>query len=406
MTAVVLSISTMIIAMSFIDGFQNEIRNKVFTFWGHVHIVPYSLSKTHHDVGIPASTSFSNSKNLPYVKDIQKVVTKPCLMKSKSGFDGAILKGIGEDYRFKNINSFIIAGDMLSNDSTRAKQILISKSMAQRLNLTTGDKVIVHFPDKEIKTRALRVKGIYETGVEEFDKEIAFADIGFLQELNGWENDTISSFELFLEPQQLFKSKWKTYLILFGGAMMPEELYHSLSIDPLDEMTYEINQQIEESSMEAIGVKDIYPGLFDWLSLQNMNELIIIILMILVAAINMISALLIFVLERTRMIGLLKSVGAKDTSLMAIFMYYGIFVVLVGILLGNIFGVSLCLLQQHFHFIKLPMDSYYLSYAPISLSFWNVLFINIGTIVLCFLALLLPLNIIRKINPVKTIQFD
>jgi lipoprotein-releasing system permease protein len=204
----------------------------------------------------------------------------------------------------------------------------------------------------------------------------------------------------------MFKSKWKTYVMLFGGSLLSEEFYYELSKDPLDEMTYEINQQIEESSMEAIAVKDIYPGLFDWLSLQNMNELIIIILMILVAAINMISTLLIFVLERTRMIGLLKSVGANDSSLMAIFLYYGLFVVVVGILLGNIIGVSLCLLQQQFHFIKLPMDSYYLSFAPISLSFWNILFINIGTILLCFISLLLPLNVIRKINPVKTIQFD
>jgi lipoprotein-releasing system permease protein len=406
MTAVVLSISTMIIAMSFIDGFQNEIRNKVFSFWGHVHIVPYSLSKTHHDVGIPSSTSFSNAKALPYVKYLHSVVTKPCLMKSKTGFDGAVLKGVGEDYFLKNLNSFIVKGEMLSNDSARVKQMVVSRSMAKRLNLAIDDKVILHFPGKEIQTRALRVKGIYETGVEEFDKEIAFTDISFLQELNGWGNDTVSSFELKLEPQKMFKSKWKTYVMLFGGSLLSEEFYYELSKDPLDEMTYEINQQIEESSMEAIAVKDIYPGLFDWLSLQNMNELIIIILMILVAAINMISALLIFVLERTRMIGLLKSVGANDSSLMAIFLYYGLFVVVVGILLGNIIGVSLCLLQQQFHFIKLPMDSYYLSFAPISLSFWNILFINIGTILLCFIALLLPLNVIRKINPVKTIQFD
>lgn len=187
---------------------------------------------------------------------------------------------------------------------------------------------------------------------------------------------------------------------------MPEEMYVRWSEDPLDIITQNFNEEIEELDIEALSVKDIYPGLFDWLELQNMNELIILILMVLVACINMVSALLIFVLERTTMVGLLKSLGASSRSMIGVFLYYGVLVVFLGLLLGDIVGVGLCWLQATYHIIKLPMDSYYIRYAPVSLSFWAVVIINVGTLFFCTLALLLPLRIIKNISPIKAIRFD
>ncbi len=406
--AIVLSVSTMIVAVSFVNGFQKEIRGKVFSFWGHIHVVPYTLGRSYNESGIYRYPSFVKSKKAyADIAHIQPIVTKAGLIKTPDAFDGTIVRGVDTSFYWKKFKNYLIAGEVLSNDSAaRSKQLLISSSTAKRLSIALGDKVLVHFPGQEIQTRAFRIAGIYETGIEEFDKDVAIGDMQLLQSLNRWGSDTVSSFEVFLKDKPLFKNKLKAYGLLFFGGLMPEEMYVRWSEDPLDIITQNFNEEIEELDIEALSVKDIYPGLFDWLELQNMNELIILILMVLVACINMVSALLIFVLERTTMVGLLKSLGASSRSMIGVFLYYGVLVVFLGLLLGDIVGVGLCWLQATYHIIKLPMDSYYIRYAPVSLSFWAVVIINVGTLFFCTLALLLPLRIIKNISPIKAIRFD
>lgn len=406
--SVILSVAAMIVAVSFINGFQSEIRKKIFGFWGHVHILPYALTQS-NEQGIVRYTDYINSiEQRQEVEHVQAVAMKGGLLKTKEAFDKIVLRGVGEDFNRKNFETYLQKGNFFSGDSAvRVKQLVISVSTARRLKLDVGDKAVIYFPAKgETIARALRVAGIYETGIEEFDRDFAFADIRLIQSLNDWGNDTVSSFEVFLKEGHLFKSRLKSYAFIFFGSFLDKEQYEELAADPLDKITNSISFDIDDISVEAVSIKDIYPGLFDWLDLQTMNELIILILMILVAGINMITTLLILVMERTRMIGILKAVGAADFSIRKIFLYYGMFILLLGTITGTVLGVGLCLAQQQFHLIQLPQESYYMKYAPILLDWKAVAAINITTLVIGFLVLLIPTLLVKRISVVKAIKFE
>lgn len=406
--SVALSVAAMIVAISFVNGFQSEIRKKIFGFWGHVHVMPYSLSQSYNEQGIARYPSYIDSiKKRPEVAHVQAVAMKGGLIKTKEAFDKIILRGVGNDFDRKSFESYVTKGNFFSGDSaTRVKQLVISQNTARRLKLAVGDKAVIYFPAKETKARALRVAGIYETGIEEFDRDFAFTDIQLIQSLNAWGNDTVSAFEVVLKNEHLFKSRLKSYLLIFFGGLLDEEKYHAFATDPIDETANDISYSIDDISVEAVSIKSIYLGLFDWLDLQTMNELIILILMILVAGINMVTTLLILVMERTRMIGILKAVGATDVSIRKIFLYYGMFILTIGILLGNITGIGLCLAQEHFHLIQLPQESYYLKYAPILMDWKAIVSINVSTLLIGFLVLLLPTLLVKRISVVKAIKFD
>lgn len=408
MVSVVLSVAAMIVAVSFINGFQSEIRKKIFGFWGHVHVMPYSLSQSYNELGIYKNEDYVQVlKNRTETEHIQAVAMKGGLIKTKEAFDKIMLRGAGNDFDTSNFHQYIIKGRFLSGDSaTRIKQLLISSSTARRLKLDVGDKAVIYFPAKETKARALRIAGVFETGIEEFDRDFGFCDIQLIQSLNGWGSDTVSSFELFLKGDHLFKSRLKSYALIFFGSLLSEESYHELAADPLDKTARSLSFDIDDISVEAVSIRDIYPGLFDWLELQTMNELIILILMILVAGINMITTLLILVMERTRMIGILKAIGATDFSIRKIFIYYGMFILFLGVILGSVVGIGLCAAQQQFHIIQLPQESYYLKYAPILLDWKAVIAINFSTLFIGFLVLLIPTLLVKRISVVRAILFQ
>ena len=409
MVAVVLSVSTMIVAVSFVNGFQTEIRNKVFSFWGHIHILPYSLSRTYNEEGTYLYQSFIKElKKNPAVQHIQPMIVKGGLIKTSDAFDKIVLRGINDEFNWKVFKTYLIKGKPIEGDSaTRSKQIIISSSTAKRLKIDLNDKAVIYFPSTTSTTaRAFRVSGIYETGIEEFDKEFAITDMGILQDINHWGNDTVTGFEVFLTEQHLFKSRGKAYALLFGNGIIPEELYKEWQVDPIDNISQQMSYDIDNISLEAVSIKALNPGLFDWLNLQTMNELIILILMILVASINMITTLLILVMERTSMIGILKAIGAGNSSIRKLFLMYGLSILIIGVLLGDAVGIGLCLLQQHFHLIQLPQESYYLKFAPIIIDWKAILMINAGTILLILMALLLPSMLAKRITPIKAIRFD
>lgn len=409
MVAVVLSVSTMIVAVSFVNGFQTEIRNKVFSFWGHIHILPYSLSRTYNEEGTYRYQSFVEKlRKDPTVAHIQPMVVKGGLIKTKDAFDKIVLRGINDEFNWKVFNTYLVKGKAIGGDSAaRSKQIIISTTTAKRLKIDLNDKAVIYFPSNTNTTaRAFRVSGIYETGIEEFDKDFAITDMGILQDINHWGKDTVTGFEVFLTEKNLFKSRAKSYALLFGNSVIPEETYNQWLIDPIDDISKQMSYDIDNLSLEAISIKDLNPGLFDWLNLQTMNELIILILMILVAGINMITTLLILVMERTTMIGILKAIGANDFSIRKLFLFYGLTILIIGVLLGDFIGIGLCLLQQQFHLIQLPQESYYLKFAPIVLDWKAILAINIGTILLILSALLLPTQLAKRITPIKAIRFN
>lgn len=408
LAAVAVSVTTMIVATSLINGFQKEIRAKVFGFWAHVNIAPFSLTKSYEESAIYKNQSFYiNPNEIPEAEHIQATAFKAGLLKTRNSFDGIVLKGVGNDFNTKNFMQYLKAGTFLSADSNVAyKQIIVSKETANRLQLAVGDKVTVNFMGKQVKARSFRICGIYETGLEEFDKQFALSSLSVIQDLNGWGRDSVGSFEVFLKEKNLFKSRSVDYFLTLFGSLLSEENYELLSKDPLDIIADKIYYDVAESGLDVQTIKYQNPGIFDWLELQTMNEIIILMLMILVAAINMITALLIIILERTNMIGLLKAMGSNNASVQRIFIYYSIAIVGGGLLIGNVIGLSLCILQQKFGIISLPQESYYLSKAPIDLQLGWVTTLNLITLIVCSLFLLLPSRIISGISPLKAIRFS
>ncbi len=406
--AVALSLCAMIVAISMVTGFQNQIRNKVFGFWSHLEIVPFSLSNSLQEQGIYRYQDFyTDSTLLPEVRHIQVTALKGGLLKTKDDFEGVVLKGVGDDFEWGNFKPYLKQGDTLTigSDENR-KGILISKATADRLELKIGDKLTVTFMGKTIRNRPFKVAGIYETGLEEFDKRYALVDIGIIQELNHWGKDTVGGFEVFLKANNLFKSRQRAYFLTLFGSLLSDEHRMELAKDPIENIAEDVYSHINNPALDVQTIKSLNPGIFDWLELQTMNELIILTLMLVVAAINMITALLILILERTNMIGIMKALGADNLSIRKLFLYYSAVIIGVGLLAGNVVGIGICMMQKYFHLIKLPQESYYLSYVPIEMNFSWIALLNLGTVIVTLLILILPTSLVSRISPVKAIRFD
>lgn len=406
--AVALSLCTMIVATSMVTGFQAEVRHKVLSFWSHVQIMPFSLTSSLEGKGVFRYQDFyKDTAFFPNIKHIQVTALKGGLLKTNDEFEGVILKGVGDDFDWSNFKPYLKTGKIIdAGKEGSRKDILISRATAQRLQIDTGDKLTVTFMGKSIRNRPFRVSGIYETGLEEFDRRYALVDIGVIQELNNWGADTVGGFEVFLKEEDLFKSRAQAYFLTVFGWALNDEQRMRLAYDPLEHIAEGIYVKMNNQELDVQTIKSMNPGIFDWLELQTMNELIILSLMIIVAAINMITALLILILERTNMIGIMKALGSDNVSIRKIFLLYSAVIIGVGLFIGNTVGIGLCLVQQHYHIIKLPQDLYYLSYAPVELNLGWVLILNIATITLTLLFLIIPTRLVARISPVKAIRFE
>ena len=406
--AVALSLSTMIIATSLVNGFQKEIRNKVLSFWSHLEIVPFSLGSSLQEQAVYRYQDFyTDKKMIPEARHIQVTALKGGLLKTDDDFEGIVLKGVGDDFEWKNFEPYLKAGEKINVGTENSQRdILISKATADRLRLKVGDKLTVAFMGKSLRNRPFKVKGIYETGLEDFDKKYALVDIGAIQDLNHWGKDSVGGFEVFLKQQDLFKSRGRAYFLTLFGGLLSKEMLEELRKDPLETIGEDVYSRINNPKLDVQTIKSLNPGIFDWLDLQTMNELIILSLMLIVAAINMITALLILILERTNMIGIMKSLGANNVSISKIFLYYSAAIIGIGLLIGNVAGIGLCMIQKYFKVITLPQDSYYLSYAPVDINWSWTIAINLGTIIITLALLTLPSILISKISPVKAIRFE
>ncbi|MCS6818453.1 MAG: FtsX-like permease family protein [Chitinophagales bacterium] len=405
--AVALSSATIIIATSLINGFQKEIREKIFGFWSHINIAPFSLTQSLEERAIYKYQDFYLRPEIfKQAKHIQATAYKAGLLKTRTSFDGIILKGAGADFYRENFNAYLKKGQFLSSDTSEAyQQIVISTATAKRLNLDIGDKVSVHFMGKSHKARPFKVCGIYETGMEEFDRQFAITSLAVLQDLNGWGRDSVGSFEIYLDGNNLSRSRISDYLLTLFGGLLPEQLYNQLQAEPIDRIAEDFYYIIYTRGLDVQTIKSLNPGIFDWLGLQTMNEIIILFLMAVVAVMNVITALLILILEHIPSIGIWKAMGSDNSSIRKIFIYYGIIITAGGIVLGNVVGISLCLIQKKFGLITLPQESYYLSKAPIALKPLWILAINAFTVIICSIFLLFPVRIIKNINPVTAIRF-
>ncbi len=383
--AIALGLAVMIIALSVVLGFKKEIRNKTIGFGGHIQVTNYDSNNTFEMNPITVDSSFLKSlSSIGGVKHIESFATKPGIIKNETDFQGIVLKGVGGDFEWDFFKSNLVEGDVLhiSKDSLK-NNVVISKYLAQKLGLKLGDSFFTYFIQNQVRARKFTITGIYSTNFIEYDKLFIISDIRHVQQLNGWSESEYSGLELFIDDFEQLD-------------VVADAVYDLVTVQKLDDKQIYYSQSI----------KQINPQIFGWLDLLDLNVWVILFLMLAVAGFNMISGLLILILERTSMIGILKSLGANNWSIRKIFLYHSIFLIGKGMFWGNIIGLSLCGLQYLTGIVPLDAEAYYVSTVPIIFNWTYIIALNIGTALASILMMIGPSYLITKILPAKIIRYE
>jgi lipoprotein-releasing system permease protein len=377
-TAIALSLTVMLLSIAIITGFQNEITSKVIGFSSHIQVSNFSNGNSYESTLLKNTDSLKTSlSSVEGIKHIQTYATKAGIIKTEEEIQGVVLKGVGNDFEDSFLQSILIEGQIPSfGEATKSKEVVLSLAIARQLNLNVGDDFQMYFIQQPVRVRQFKIAGIYDSGVAEFDDRLVIGDIGHIQKLNKWSSKEAGGLEIQLN-----------------------------SFDNLDEISQLIYSNIG-FDLNAKTVIDNNPQLFDWLELQNMNVRVILILMLIVGAINMITALFILILEQTQLIGTLKALGSQNWHIRKVFIYHSLYLILKGIFWGNVVGIGLCLIQKHFQIIELDKSTYYMSFVPIDINLLHILALNLGTFTICWLILIIPSYLISKINPIKAIRFE
>ncbi|MCU0407411.1 MAG: ABC transporter permease [Bacteroidales bacterium] len=384
-TGIALGLAVMIIAVAILTGFKKEIREKVVGFGSHIQIMNFDSNISYETSPISQNQEFTGKvRAIPGVKHMQVFATKAGIIKTDEEIQGVVLKGVGSDYDWSYFSSCIVEGSVFTvSDTARTNEVIISRKLADMLNLKKGDSFATFFVQDPPRSRKFTISGIYETSLEEFDKIYVFCDIGHIRRLNGWEDDKVSGFEIFIDD--------------FNSMEPMTQLVR-------DAVGYRISEDEEKFRVTNAGGR--YPQIFDWLNFQDVNVIIIIALMLLVAGFNMISGLLILILEKTNMIGILKALGSEDKSIRRVFLYQASYLIGKGLFWGNLAGIGLAFLQLKTGLITLDPTSYYIKTVPVNLDIVHILLLNAGTMAAIVLMLLVPSQLISRISPVKAIKYD
>lgn len=380
--AIAIGIIMMIVSVATGVGLQQKIRQKIAAFNGHVIISNYDDNQSEVSV-VPISihqSFYPKFKNVDGISHIQATASKAGIIRTENAFEGIVFKGVGKDFRWTDLSEYIIAGRIPNLKTALNNEVIISKYLADRLQLKLGDKFNTFFMKEEgnklPNLRRFEIVGIYNSGFQEFDASYIIGDIRHMQRINKWKSDEVGEFEVFVDDFSKIKEKG-------------EEIY--AEIPP----TY-----------NSITIQEKYYNIFEWLKLFDFNIVVILIVMVVVATINMVVALLVLILERTQMIGILKSIGANNWMVRKIFLYNALYLIIRGLLWGNVIGIGLLLIQKYFGIVKLNPENYYVTEAPVVIEIMPIVALNLGTILVCLLVLLIPSYIITKISPVKAIRFD
>ncbi len=405
-TAVSLSLAVMIVAFSMISGFKKEISEKIFGFWGHIHITDSNISRSTEAIPIQINQDFLNEldslktityqspitffgKNIPGrfrqkkvdvdIKSIYAFAMVPAILSSEEEFEGVIVRGLGKDFEWEQLDHYFIQGRPIEYHEDKASdEIVISSSLSDRLKLSLEDQVIINIikNGQQLK-RKTKIVGIYKTGLEEYDKKFVIADLKKVQELLQWNESQVAGYELILGDIE-------------NLGIINEVIY----VDILPTRLY------------SETIRDKFPNIFEWLDLQDLNAAVILILMIIVSIINMVTSILILIIERSKMIGTLKSMGMTNWNIRKIFLYYSAYIILYGLLIGNIIGIGICLFQKYTGFIKLDEANYYLSVAPVAINPVTILSLNLVSFVVILTFLIIPTWVVSKLQPVKILRFE
>ena len=378
-TSVALGIAIMLISIAVVVGFKNQIKDKVVGFVAPIHIQALNQNESIEETPFIFDSVLNARLDKPFITEMHPTANKAGIIKTDEEIQAVVLKGVDHDYNWSYIGSYLVDGEIPQYaENQRSNDVVISNIIAHKMQLNVGDPVRIWFVDQDLKARGRKfsVKGIYETGLQECDERYVYCDLDQIRKLNGWNNNEIGHLEIWVDDEKQIND-------------YNEQIYYSI---PTHLVSY--------SAMET------YPQIFDWLELQDMNVVIIIVLMLLVAGITIISMLLIIILERTSTIGLLKSMGASNGLIRSIFLKRSCRILLIGMAIGNVVGIGLCLIQKYTNLITLSPESYYLSAVPIELNIWNILALNTGTMILWVLMLLLPTMLINNIRPSKSIRFE
>ena len=381
--AIAIGIIIMMISMATGIGLQQKIQEKLSGFNGHIQITNFDNNNSEITL-IPVSKNqdfYPKFTTVKGINNVQVFATKAGIIRTETDFEGIVFKGVSGDYNWSFFKDYLVEGILPSyNTATVSNDVLISREISNRLGIKLGDEFNILFvkedPSKAPWIRVVKAVGIYDSGFQDFDENFVLADIRHIQKMNRWENDEVGGFEVFITNFNEIKNK-------------SQEVYKQTG-----------------STLNSQSIIEKYPAIFEWINLFDTNIYLIIAIMILVAGINMITALLVLILERTQMVGILKALGSTNVSIRKVFLYNAGYLILRGLFWGNLLGLLLLMAQKYGKFISLNPETYYVNTVPIYLNINYLIFLNIGTLLLCLLMLIIPSVIISKISPVKTIKFE
>ena len=372
----------LIVTLSFVNGFQREVSGKVFSFWGHIRVQQYVPGKSivAEELPMERNDSLENViRSLPGINKIQAYATKSAVMEHHKEIEGVLLKGVGKEYDSVPFRSFMVSGSWIQfNDSSYSNDVLISADQAKTLNVQLHDTITLYFIASLEGTRTyrkLRVAGLYKTSIAEYDQLFVIGDLRMLQRVNDWNAQQIGGYEVFVNDYTTLQKMQST-------------------------VADRLPMQMGSSTIE-----EIFPNIFDWLTIQNLNRNVLFIILGLVAVINLATCLLVLILERTKMVGILQTMGASNNTIRFIFLFQALWIALVGIGLGCLAGLAISWLQMATGFIRLDEASYYVAVAPVQIIGWQIAAVVAAAFILCFLCLLIPTFIIRSDRPIRYIQF-
>ena len=378
--AIAISVAVMILSVFILSGFKDNISSKVIGFGSHIKITKFNNNQSFENDPIDFNVKiYDEIKSLDFVSHINKYATKAGIIKNDDEMHGVVLKGVSDDYNWGFFKNNLISGEVPNiKDSTKniTDDILISESISKKLNIKLGEELVIYFIQNPARVRKFTVSGIYKTALSEFDDITVFADLKHLIKLNNWNNNQIGGYEI-----------------------------KTLDFENVSSYTLEIDELID-FDLKAQSSKELNPQIFDWLRLQDFNVIIILILMLLVGCVNMVTSLLIIILEKSKFIGVLKAIGLSNWNIRKIFIYNSIYILLNGLFWANLVVILFTFFQKRFHLISLDETIYFMNSVPVKFDIFSMFIINLGTIIICYIVLIIPTVLIAKISPAKSIRFE